>query len=310
MATLPIHNVSSRLTHLTPSQPSDSWLFSFRFRCLVVFFQGQAAKTSKLVGPSVTCITDMFVDCALLLLQHMISVWQFSAQAGPPFGAVSFWIFQTRSDGARMIIFRDVVRALQMAEKGIVNAAKDAKAELIRIKGDSAERRQLAAAGALTSFKADSDVWVMRLSHLIKMLPQKPDHNRILPLLQTASQSTPPPVYNRRLSNTFTEKQGSAPEAAGFKSSRAAGQTVGEAAASSAEKTQQPDPAATLAREVAATALRALSGTNANGGGSLDTLRFGALPPRPVEEEEGEEDERPIFKRPVVPRLIRAKLGR
>ncbi len=215
----------------------------------------------------------------------MLAIWKFRAQAAPPFGDISFWVFKLRPDGARMVIVQEVVQALHMAKKGIATAARAAKAELIKIT-DAEVRRQLVAAGALQGWKEDWKLYVIRLSDLIKMLPQIPDHNRIIPLLHTASRQDPPPVGPRR-------RVGVDPDSPGH-SLRRTEDSIGEDALS-----------------VAARALQSLSYATATGGtptGGSGATRTARMPQWPVEGEEEEEDT--SAGRVVVPRLIRAKLGR
>ncbi len=182
-----------------------------------------------------------------------------------------------------MVIVQEVVLALQMAKTGIKAAARAAKAELIKIT-DADVRRQLTAAGALGGLEEDWQLWVIRLSDLIKMLPQKPDHNRVIPLLQIASKDEPPPVHRPRQLLSGGSK----------------------AAQGSSFQWQEEGQQHSHGGADAAAAARALESLNPAAGSEEDHARHRM--PWPLEEEE--EEEGTATKRVVVPRLVRAKQGR
>lgn len=195
-----------------------------------------------------------------LCLQMLHSVWRFEAQAGPPFGEVSFLLFQLRRDGARMVIVREVVGALQMRQTGFCDRA-DAVGAKLELVTEEDVRQQLQEAGGLEGWGDGDRLYIMRLSHLVKMLPEKPDHQRVIPLLNVAAKSKPPPIYQQRKQQL--------------------GDVQGE------EEVEQEEEDGVM--------------------GAADPQQNGVVPFMPWEEEEEEEH---IPSRVVMPRLVRAKMGR
>ena len=129
--------------------------------------------------------------------QPQIRVWRFHGHAPQPFGDVSFWIYRLRPDGgARMVLVREIVTVLQMAEAGFVGRVKNVKGELIKVDRGGALMKKLGAAGALDGlYPQEGDpVYSIRLSHIMAMLPERMEHNRVLAVLEEANRDLPPPT--------------------------------------------------------------------------------------------------------------------
>lgn len=187
-----------------------------------------------------------------------------------------------------MVLVREIVKALQMQQEGFVRAAYDVKATLQKIE-ELEVLRELRVAGALEGWDQECSVYAMRLSHVLKMLPQKADHLRLLPLLEAAKTSKPPPVHKKR-------QQG--------------GADVPAVAASQCNRPPTPQDDSCGMRAAAA-ALESLAGLQT---GSVSLQPMAAAEREWWQEEEAEDSWRigaDLYGgRPVQARLVRAKLGR
>ena len=105
-----------------------------------------------------------------------------------------------------MVLVRDIVQAIDMSKKGFRNNAKTADAKLL-LEDSSDTRRCLMLAGALDGWEQNAKIYVMRLSHIQKMMPERAEHVRIMGLLEDAGKSKPPPMPGPNLPSMGGEEE-------------------------------------------------------------------------------------------------------
>lgn len=133
-----------------------------------------------------------------------VSIWRFSFQACPPFGATGLWLVRYQPGGARHVLIREALSSLHIANKDFINETRKQSGGGVRIfrEEDSDVLNSFAELGATACVPSGAPVLLIHLSQLLRMLPMTASHYRIMDSLRLAQESEPPPTANFHTTRT------------------------------------------------------------------------------------------------------------